>query len=313
MNARTIGSSLLIISGALAATAPALAADPLLNACRHGLFRRAEADPKEHPLPPLQRLEALTDANSFKLRDTRGDLFTFQVLSGYPGSAPSALKDLSADLPTDGATLVAPVDLTGSGVSDLVYARKDGPGFQVLSNGTRLPKAFQGFVAGYYPKDKDAPEAATIPADLHDLLVDNNLLTVVGDFLGNGTEQLAYTRPGWSSLRVVGAHGVVQMPADLQGIEDNGPGDRVHWLFAFKPGKGARHTRIAYYRMGRNDLPTFTPKGMAFKRDQQPLKGNWEKLQQNELEWPQKAPAQPAGAGPEAKAPAEETKAAQGQ
>jgi hypothetical protein len=31
---------------------------------------------------------------------------------------------------------------------------------------------------------------------------------------------------------------------------------------------------------------------MAFKRVQVPLKGNWERLSQNVLDWPQKAPSQ---------------------
>ena len=31
---------------------------------------------------------------------------------------------------------------------------------------------------------------------------------------------------------------------------------------------------------------------MAFKREALPLKGNWEKLAQNELAWPQDAPSQ---------------------
>jgi len=30
---------------------------------------------------------------------------------------------------------------------------------------------------------------------------------------------------------------------------------------------------------------------MAFKRGQTPLKGNWDKLSQNMLDWPQKAPS----------------------
>jgi len=309
MNARTIGSSLLLIPGLLA-SAP-LAANPLANSTLSGLFRRTESDPREHPLPPFQKLEALADAHSFQIRDLRGGQFVFQVLAGHPGSTPSALKDLGAELTSDGKTLVAPVDLTGSGVSDLIYARKDSAGFQVLSNGTRLPHPFQGFVAGFYPKDQETAQTAAIAVDTHDLVVDPNLLTVVGDFLGNGTEQLAYTRPGWSQIWVVGAHGAIQMAADLQGIEASQAGERVHWLFAFKPAKGTRHTRIAYYRKGCTEMPTFTPKGMTFKRDQAPLKGNWEKLQQTALDWPQPAPAQ-AGAETKADAGATgETKVAQ--
>jgi hypothetical protein len=44
--------------------------------------------------------------------------------------------------------------------------------------------------------------------------------------------------------------------------------------------------------MGCTELASFAPRGMAFKREQTPLKGNWEKLNQNVLDWPQKAPGQ---------------------
>ncbi|MDR3671767.1 MAG: hypothetical protein P4L36_13035 [Holophaga sp.] len=292
MNNRVIGLNLLVAAG-LVASMP-LAADPLQQACHSGLFRRADADPKDHPLPAVQKLEALVNQNSFKIRDARnGEQFVYQVYGSHPGAGTAALKDLGEDFPADGTTLVAAVDLTGCGVSDLIYARKDWGGWKVLSNGTRLGKPFQGFVAGVYEKTQDAPKAETIPADTREMVVDNDLLAVVGDFLGNGTEQLAYTRPGWSQMYVVGNHGVTQMAVNLAGIEGNGPGPRVHWLFPFKSrAKGVHHTRIAYYRMGREELVTFAPRGMAFKRVPIPLKGNWEKLSQNTLDWPQKAPSQ---------------------
>jgi len=306
-----MNNRVIFLAAALAAAAP-LAADPLQHACHTGLFWRNDADPRVHPLPAAQKLEALADKSTFRIKDVRtGDRFTFQVFATPPGAAGAPLKDLGEDLPADGATLLAAVDLTGSGVSDLVYARKDWGGWKVLSNGTRLAKPFQGFVAGIYAPGQDSARAETIPADTRDLVVDHDLLVVVGDFLGNGTEQLAYTRPGWSQIWVVGAHGAIQMAADLQGIEASQAGERVHWLFAFKPAKGTRHTRIAYYRKGCTEMPTFTPKGMTFKRDQAPLKGNWEKLQQTALDWPQPAPAQ-AGAETKADAGATgETKVAQ--
>jgi hypothetical protein len=288
MNLRTLGFT-LSCAGALA-TLPA-AADPLANAYHSGLFRRAEADPKTHPLPPHQRLEAVAGADGLRIRDHHGDRFVFQALSSHPTAAGVEPKDLSGDFPEDGATFAVPVDLTGSGVSDLIYARQGGGGFQVLSNGTRLPHPFQGFVAGFCPKDQDVPKGGPIAVDTSELKVDHDLLAVTGDFLGNGTEQVAYTRPGWNQMWVVGAHGAVQLSIDLQGIQPNGPGPRVHWLFPFAP-TGAHHTRIAYYRMGCNELVCFRPGGMTFKRDQAPLKGNWEKLQQSVLEWPQPAPAQ---------------------
>jgi hypothetical protein len=289
MHTRFIGINLLVVAGL--ASSFALAGDPFQHACHSGLFKRADKDPKELPLPPVQKLEALVDKNSFKIRDGRnGEQFVFQVFSACPGDQPVGLKAVGEDIADDGNTLVATVDLTGSGVSDLIYARKGWGGWKVLSNGARLPRPFQGFVAGLYAKGQGSAQSDIIPADTHDLAVDNDLLAVVGDFLGNGTEQLAYTRPGWSQIWVVGGHGVVQMAADLKGLEANGPGARVHWLFAFKS-KGSHHTRIAYYRMGCTEMPTFMPRGMAFKRDQVPLKGNWEKLNQNMLDWPQKAPS----------------------
>ena len=293
MNHRIIASTLL--AAALGAVHLA-AADPLLHACHSGLFKRTDKDPRELPLPPVQRLQQLVNSNSFKVRDIRnGEEFDLPVYGALPGDQPTGLKapDLKAlgeDIGADGATLVAPVDLTGSGVSDLIYARKDWGGWKVLSNGARMPKPFQGFVAGMYGKGQDTSRSDSIPADTRDMVVDNDLLAVVGDFLGNGTEQLAYTRPGWGQIWVVGAHGVTQMAADLSGIEGGGPGARVHWLFPFRS-KGAHRTRLAYYRMGCAELPTFAPRGMAFKRDRVPLRGNWEKLSQNMLDWPQKAPS----------------------
>jgi len=302
-----MNNRVIFLAAALAAAAP-LAADPLQHACHTGLFWRNDADPRVHPLPAAQKLEALADKSTFRIKDVRtGDRFTFQVFATPPGAAGAPLKDLGEDLPADGATLLAAVDLTGSGVSDLVYARKDWGGWKVLSNGTRLAKPFQGFVAGIYAPGQDSARAETIPADTRDLVVDHDLLVVVGDFLGNGTEQLAYTRPGWTQMYVVGNHGVTQMAFDTAGIEPNGPGPRVHWLFPFKNTKATHHTRVAYYRMGADQLVTYTPKGMGFKRGQAPLKGNWDKLSQNMLDWPQSAPGRPEPAGESKGAPAKPT------
>jgi len=286
MNNRIIGAGLLVAGLA----SSAFAADPFQHACHSGLFKRGDKDPKELPLPPVQKLEALVEKNSVRIRDTRtGEAFVFPVYSNSPGDQPAARMNLGDDISEDGSTMVAAADLTGSGVSDLIYARKEWGGWKVLSNGGRMGKPFDGFVCGLFEKNQTAPRTELIPASTHDLVVDHDLLAAVGDFLGNGTEQLAYTRPGWTQVWVVGAHGVVQMAADLGGIAPNGPGARVHWLFPFKS-RGARHTRLAYYRMGCTELVTFAPRGMAFKRDKMPLKGNWEKLSQNMLEWPQKAP-----------------------
>jgi len=280
-----------IMLAAALASASAFAGDPLQHACHSGLFQRTDKDPKEHPLPPFHKLEALVDRTGFRFCDVRnGERAVFQVFAGHPGPGAPA-KDVGEEINEDGGTMLAPVDLTGSGVSDLIYARKGWSGWKVLSNGTRLPKPFPGFICGLLAKSADTAKAETIPADTSELVVDNDLLAAVGDFLGNGTEQLAYTRPGWNQVWIVGAHGVAQMAVDLQGIEGGGSGARVHWLFPFKA-KGAQHTKLAYYRMGSTQLVTFAPRGMAFKREALPLKGNWEKLAQNELAWPQDAPSQ---------------------
>ena len=282
--------NLLLVAGL--ASSFALAADPFRNSLRDGLFKRAEADAKDHSQSHHQKLEALVDGNGFQIRDVRdGSQFVFKVLSAIPGAQGSGPKAIGNEFAEDGLTLLAPVDLTGSGVTDLIYARQEWGGWKVLSNGTRLPKPFDGFVCGNFEKNQESAKSDTIPADTHDLVVDNDLLAATGDFLGNGTEQLAYTRPGWTQIWVVGAHGAIQMSAELGGMKPNGGGDRVHWLFPLKS-KGVQHTKLAYYRKGCTELLTFAVRGMAFKREMAPLKGNWEKLCQNVLDWPQPAPSQ---------------------
>ena len=280
----------LLLAGSLASSL-AFAAQPLENAYLGGLFQRAENDPKEHPLPPVQKLELLENQHTFRIGDLRtGKPFAMPAVSTYPVGATPQYCDLAKDFPDDGRTFAAPVDLTGCGLSDLVYARQGWDGWKVLSNGARLPKPYQGFVAGLFEPGKEAATVQAIPASTSDLQVDHDLLAAVGDFLGTGSEQLAYTRPGWTQIWVVGANGVVQMAADLGGIEANGPGARVHWLFPFDS-TGAKHTRLAYYRMGRKELVTFAPKGMAFKRGQEPLsRKGWARLCQNVLDWPKDPP-----------------------
>jgi hypothetical protein len=140
MNYRIIGFNLLLAAGL--ASSFAFAQDPLQHSCHFGLFKRGEAESKDHPLPlpAIQKLEQLVNKNSFKIRDLRdNNQFVYQVYAACPTSGAAALKDLGEDFPADGTTLVAPVDLTGSGVSDLIFARKDWGGWKVLSNGTRLP------------------------------------------------------------------------------------------------------------------------------------------------------------------------------
>jgi hypothetical protein len=293
MNYPTFARRLTLAAGLVSSFA--FAAKPLDNAYLGGLFNSSESGPKDQrPLPRVQNLEDLVNHNAFKVVDTRTqEAFHMPVYQHYPVGPGIALQDLAQDLPDDGKTLVVPMDLTGSGVSDLIYARKDWGGWKVLSNGTRLDKPFLGFAAGLYEKGQDSPKAGLIPGNTHELEVDNDLLAAVGDFLGNGTEQLAYTRPGWSQVWIVGAGGVVQMSVDLKGIESNGPGSRMHWLLAFKSGKGgAKHTRLAYYRLGADQLVTFAPRGMTFKRGTASLDDNWHNLNHNVkvLRFPREAP-----------------------
>lgn len=175
---RTLACSILVAGGL--ASSLALAADPLQHAYRGGLFKRAESDAKEHPVAAVQKLEALVNNNSFKISDVRnGEQFVFQVLAAYPGAVAPALKDLGKEIADDGQTFVAPVDLTGSGVSDLIYTRKDWNGWKVLSNGSRLPKPAQAFVAGFFAKNQDSAKTDSIPADTRDLGVDDDLLAAV--------------------------------------------------------------------------------------------------------------------------------------
>ena len=59
MNKRIIGFNLLLAAG-LASALP-LAANPLQQACHTGLFKRSDADSKDHPLPAAQKLEELAE------------------------------------------------------------------------------------------------------------------------------------------------------------------------------------------------------------------------------------------------------------
>ena len=121
--------------------------------------------------------------------------------------------------------------------------------------------------------------------------MDQDFLAAVGDFLGNGTEQLAFTRPGHNQVWIVGAQGVLAMKADLKGIETSAAGARSHWLFPYRASRKGQRTRLAYYRLGADHLLRLVPKGMEFIQERVPLKGHWERLNQAVLDWPQPAPA----------------------
>lgn len=262
------------------------ATTPLTHSLVHGIFKPAPDAVGEgaiHPLQPLQRLAAL-DKGAFRIvAQDSAEAMAFPMLAAPGASGPADLADLGED------TFIAPLDLTGTGVSDLVYARKGAPGWKVLTNGARLKQPSQGFVAGHFEKGADTPKSDLIPADTSDLSVDQDLLAATGDFLGNGTEQLAYTRPGQHQIWIVGAHGVTTMKADLKGIEPGGPGERNHWLFPYKATRKAQRTRLAYYRAGSDHLVRLVPKGMEFVQEKVPLKGHWERLNQAVVDWPHAA------------------------
>lgn len=269
------------------------AADPLDNCTVQGVFQPGPDGLGEgavHPLPPCQRLTALQDGATFRVQvQGNPDPLAFPVLAEPGAQTASAPPDL------DEHSFIAAVDLTGRGVSDLIYTSRSGPGWKVLSNGTRLPKPVQGFVVGYYDAS-GARKTDHIPADNREFRADHDLLCATGDFLGTGAEQFAYTRPGNSQLWLVGAHGVISLKADLAGVEPN-PGDaRVHWLFPYKANRKGQRTRLAYYRMGADRLLRLVPKGMEFQQEQVPLKGHWEHLNQATLDWPRDLPAEAAQA-----------------
>ena len=267
------------------------AAEPLTHSLVHGAFKQGAEEAKGapiHPLAPTLKIVSIQDKTTFQIAAAAGgEAMAFPVRRAPGSSEPMAL----AELREDGGTFFAPVDLTGSGVSDLIYTRADMPGWRILSNGTRLAAPTQAFLAGLYAAGADSPRTDLIPADNRDFKVDADLLAAVGDFLGNGTEQLAYTRPGASQIWVVGQHGVMTMKADLQGIAPASGGTRSHWLFSYKSNRKGQRTRLAYYRAGADHLRRLVPHGMEFVQEKVPLKGHWERLNQAVLDWPQPAPS----------------------
>ncbi|BDU75767.1 hypothetical protein [Mesoterricola sediminis] len=267
-----------------------LSADPLAHALPYGVFTPQESGEKKdiiHPLPPLQRLAGLA---SGKLRVEGPGAAAARDLPVFTGPDAAASADLP-DLREDGGTFVAAVDLTGSGLSDLIYAAEGTKAWGLLTNGARLSRPVQGFVAERHAEGTAPAHEDSIPADNTELKVDGDLLAAVGDFLGNGTEQLAWTRPGFRHVVIVGAHGVTTMAADLQDLKSAGSGARSHWLFAFKSNRKGQRTRLAYYRAGADHLVRLVPKGMAFTTERVPLKANWERLNQAVLDWPVQARA----------------------
>ena len=197
----------------------------------------------------------------------------YPITEGVQASPLSSIEN-------DGKTCIIPIDLAGRGVSDLMIGRQGWGGWRVYTNGQCLPKPFDGFVEGFLPKGSENVQLQTLNMDLSDLQVDNNLLTAVGDFLGTGSEQLAYFRPGWDAVYVVGPQGKVRFEADLRGIPADKDGNRLHYLFAFKGDKPGEKSRMAYHRQGVPKLLVFASDGHRFQRSEEDTRTNWNLLNQ---------------------------------
>ena len=257
---------------------PRLQADEV-TACA-GLLRVDAADSASNPHTARHTASTRKDWSHFAVTSVQThETFNMPVYPHYPvaeGAQPIKL----ATIENDGKTCMVPVDLSGRGVCDLLVGRKDWGGWRVYSNAMGMSKRVDGFIEGYYPKGEETLKTQVLAMDLSDLQVDNNLLIAVGDFLGNGTEQVAYCRPEWTAIQVAGAHGKVPFEADLRGIPvDKDSGDRSHFLFAFK-GKPGERTRLAYYRKGVAKLMVFTSDGSRFSRGEAEVQSSWNQLNQ---------------------------------
>jgi hypothetical protein len=248
-----------------------------------GLLKVTDASEKEskvHPLPAKFMITTRKDWGAFSVTNiTTNETFSMPIFPHYPvqeGVQPVLLNSIENDY----RTYIVPIDLTGRGLSDIIIGREKWGGWRVFTNGQALSKPFNGFVEGFFPKGQETVQSQLLNMDLTDLVVDNNLLGAVGDFLGNGTEQLAYFRPGWDAFWVVGAHGKVRFEADLRGIPTDKEGDRLHFLFPFKGDKPGERTRIAYHRKGVPRMLVFTSDGARFQRSEVDAKANWNLLNQ---------------------------------
>ena len=237
-------------------------------------------DREARPLPARFSATARKDWGAFMVKNLlTNETFNMPVYPHYP-PAPGVQPALLASLENDGRNVIAPVDLTGRGVSDLLLGRKDWGGWRVYTNGQALSRPFDGFVEGFCEGGgEETLKSQLLAMDLSDLEVDQNLMTAAGDFLGNGTEQLAYFRPGWGAIQVIGAHGKVAIEADLGGIPADREGDRQNFLFAFK-GRAGERTRLAYHRRGGDKLLVFTSDGHRFTRTVEDARPLWNQLNQ---------------------------------
>ena len=271
----------IIAMAILSLAAPAVWADE--QSAFGGLLRRDATQPSAgvaHPLPARDMVTTRSDWGHFMVTNlTTNETFNMPLFPHYPVSPGVQPVPLST-IENDGKTFIAPADLTGRGLSDLLIGRQGWGGFRVYTNGQALPRTFDGFVVGLYAKEDAGLKTQILPMDLSDLEVDNNLLATVGDFLGNGTEQVAYFRPGWSAIQVAGTHGKVAMEADLRGIPTDTPGERMHFLFAFRNDKPGERTRLAYHRRGVGKLLVFTCDGQRFTRSEVDTRSHWNLLNQ---------------------------------
>jgi hypothetical protein len=248
-----------------------------------GLLRAPEAKAGEaavYPLPAKFTATTRKDWTHFAVKNiTTNEAFNMHVFPHYPvaeGVQPSPLTTVE----NDGKTYIVPIDLTGRGVSDLMIGREKWGGWRVYTNGARLAKPFDGFVEGFMPKGSDTVQSPLLAMDLTELVVDDNLLGAVGDFLGNGTEQLAYFRPLWDTIVVVGAHGRKAFQADLRGITADTGGGRQQFLFPYRSQKPGERTRLGYHRHGVTKMLTFTFDGDKVTRGEVETKDNWNLLNQ---------------------------------
>jgi hypothetical protein len=249
-----------------------------------GLLRSAQCKVDEahvYPLPTLFTVNTRKDWGHLNVVNVQtSELFKMPLYGSYPVSANADSIPLN-NIENDGATVIMAADLTGRGVSDILITRQGWSGWQVYTNGACLSQPFDGFVAGLYDKASEKVVTQIIPADTSDLVVDNNLLIAAGDFLGDGTEQVAYFRPDWDAIQVVGAKGKMSFPTDLRGIPSDLKGNRLHWLFSLENAKPGGRTRLVYHRHGVDDMLVFTSDGHGFGRSTLDAAKHWDQVNQH--------------------------------
>ena len=285
-----MSSSLSKLSKALVAVCALSVAAPFLQADEVSAFggllrgeKAKEGEASVYPLPAKHMSTIRKDWSAFVVKDvTTNETFNMSIYPHYPvtvGAQPAPVTTIE----NDGKNYIVPIDLHGRGLSDLMIGRQGWGGWRVYTNGQALAEPVNGFVEGLYNKGKKGEEklqSQLLAMDLSDLQVDLDLLGCVGDFLGNGTEQLVYFRPQWTTVFVVGAHGKQNFEADLKGIEPDRGGDRHHYLIPFKGSKAGERTRFAYYRHGVGKMLVFSFDGARFNRTEEDVSSHWKELNQ---------------------------------